>query len=122
MKLGFFFVLLVLVLQSCRRECDCQDLCAEYSQTVQVDLPKSANTELGNEHEMIISIDENNIIKLDSQEKTIAQIDSSIINLIKEGHQPLIKLSADKKSNFSTFNDVLVVSQAHELKLVITQQ
>jgi len=68
-----------------------------------------------------ISIDENNILRLNSEVKTIDEIDSLILEKIEAGEDPLIKVFADVKSEFSVFNNVLLLSKTHDLKLVIEQ-
>ena len=116
-----FLLCIVGVLFSCKRECDCTDLAAQYSYSEQIDLPKQ-NEELSpSGFSLDISIDKNNILTLDSEEKTIEEIDSVIVMLLEKNEEPLIKVFADAKSDFSVFNDVLNLSKTHSLKLVIAQ-
>lgn len=120
MKIVYFFFLLIALL-SCKRECDCQGVIDQYVHTEPIDLPVKEQVSFPSVSDLNISIDKNNILSLNSEVKTLAEIDSVLLKKIEEGEEPLIKVFADAESEFSVFNDVLMLSKAHGLKLVIAQ-
>ena len=112
---------MVGVLLSCKRDCDCAEFATQYSYSESIDLPKQNEGVPSAGFSLDVSIDENNILTLDSEEKTIEEIDSVIVMLLENNEEPLIKVFANAKSDFSVFNDVLNLSKTHSLKLVIAQ-
>ena len=111
-----------MTLFSCKRECDCQELALQYSYSEQVELPEKTEVKYTNESSLNISIDENNMIRLDSEVKSILDIENIIVNLLENDEEPKIKVSANAKSDFSVFNSVLNLSKTHQLALIIVQE
>lgn len=118
----YIYLTIVIAFFSCKRECDCQELGDKYFQSEKIDLPTENKIILPSESDLNISIDENNVLRLDSELTSIIEIDSIIVELLEDEQEPKIEVYADAKSDFSVFNDVLNLSKTHNLKLVIAQK
>lgn len=114
------FIGLVIVFFSCKRECDCEQQNNTLFFSEEVDLPIDGEPVLTTDSSLDIHIDAYNVMSIESNIVSIIDVDSAMhVLTLANDKNSRINIYADKKSEFSAFNDVLNLSLKHNLKLII---